>query len=76
MSYEKNIEIYKLIANFNIPLASNPTQKANDNIGDLIFIFDDQVWIRDWNDDREEQFALAVYSPEFVRMNPSIFEKQ
>lgn len=75
MGYEKKIEIYKVIQNFKTPLASNPKQVANCSLGDYLVIMDDEVWIRDWNDNREEQFAKAVYSPEFVRMNQNIFEK-
>jgi hypothetical protein len=76
MGYVKNIEIYKVVVNFNSPLASNPSKIANCSLGDFVLIFDDEVWVKNWNDDQEEQFAKAVYSPEFVKMNPSIFEKQ
>lgn len=75
MSYEKKIEIYEIRENFNTPLASNPKQIANNSIGDYLVIIDDEVWIKDWNDKREEQFAKANYSPDFVRMNENIFDQ-
>ena len=76
MGYEKNIEVYKIKENFNTPLASNPSTPASCGVGDIVIIFDDEVWVRDWNDDRKEQFAKAVYNPDFVRMNTNIFDKQ
>jgi hypothetical protein len=76
MAYEQDIEVYKQKVNFNSPLASNPNKCATCCVGDLIVIIEGVVWVRDWSDDRKEQFAQAVYSPEFVRINPSIFDKQ
>lgn len=76
MSYEKNIEVYKFKANIVTPLASDPHKHAECGLGDLVVIIDRDVWVRDWNSEREEQFALAIYSPEFVRINPLIFDKQ
>jgi hypothetical protein len=75
MSYEKKIEIYKQIVNFNAPLASNPSRIANSSIGSLLILIDDDVWVQDWNDSRVEQHAKAVFSQEFVRLNPTIFER-
>lgn len=54
MSYEKNIEIYKIIGNINTPLESNGSKIADCSIGDYLVIIEDIVWIRDWNDQREE----------------------
>lgn len=76
MPYEKKIEVYKVKENFNSPLASNPSKVASCTIGDFVIIIDDEVWVRDWNAQREEQFAMAIYTPEFVRINPFIFEQQ
>lgn len=73
--YVKKIEIYKLIENIATPLARNPNQIANCSLGDCLFIMDDEVWIRDWNELNTEQFSKAIYSPEFVRLNDKIFEK-
>ena len=44
-------------------------------IGDLVVIFDNQVWVRNWCDNHENEFVRAIYSPEFVRINPNIFDK-
>ena len=75
MCYVKNIEIYKIKDNVVTPLASSPSESANCSIGDYLIIIDKKVWIKDWNDDRKEQFAMANYSEDFVKMNPSLFEQ-
>lgn len=75
MDYVKNIEIYRIKAEFYSPLASNPNKAANCSLGDTVVIIDGIVYIRDWNDEREEQFAQALYSAEFVKLNPNIFDK-
>lgn len=75
MGYEKKIEIYKIIQEFNTPLASNPNQLANSGNGNHVVIIEEEVWIADFNNRREEQFAKAIYSPEFVRKNGVLFEK-
>ena len=76
MGYNRNIEIYKLKENFKSPLASSPEKCADHGMGDPIIIIDDEVWILDWNNLPTEQYAKAIYSPTFVRMNNNIFEKQ
>lgn len=76
MSYEKNIEVYKIKENIVTPLASDPKMHAECGLGDLVLIIDNEVWIRDWVAGRPEQFAKAIYSPEFVRFNPLIFERE
>jgi hypothetical protein len=76
MSFIKDIEIYKLKENLRTPLAESPTEIANNGIGDLIVIFDNVVWVRNWNDAHKNEFVRAVYSAEFVRINEFIFEKQ
>ena len=75
MRYEKHIEIYVIKDNINIPLASNPTLMSNCSIGDYVVIFDNFVWVRDWNDEREEQYSESVFHPEFVRANTTIFDR-
>lgn len=74
-SYLKNIEVYEIVQNFNTPLASDSKKRAMAGYGDHVVIIDNQVYIRDWNDEREEQFAEALYDAEFVRINPGIFKK-
>lgn len=75
MSYDKSIEIYEQIGNFVSPLASNPKKHATCTVGDIIIIIDRDVWVRNWDIDKDEQFSLAYYTPEFVRLNPNIFKK-
>lgn len=75
MSYIKKIEIYKILnSDFVTPLSVAPKEKNAKYINsDFIFLFDDQVWVR--NRDNEDEYALAIYSPEFVRLNTMLFEK-
>ena len=76
MSHTKNIEIYKLIANFNSPLANDPTKCSNSGIGDFLVIIDETVWIKQWTDGYPNEFVRVIYDANFVRINPSIFEIQ
>jgi hypothetical protein len=78
MSYTKKIEVYKILNDeFVTPLACAPeTKKAQYYKGDFLYIIDNQVWVTNNNLLEEDEYSLAIYSPAFVRMNPSIFEKQ
>ncbi|MFA5207507.1 MAG: hypothetical protein WC428_02505 [Candidatus Paceibacterota bacterium] len=76
MAYEKNIEIYKIKGNFNVPLASNPNQIAESGANGFLIIIDDDVFVQDWNAQRTEQFAKANFNATFVKLNPAIFDKQ
>ena len=71
----ENIEVYKLIAEFKTPMA-NSDKIANCGIGDFLIIINDVVWIQDKNFDRKEQYAETMFSSQFVKINPSIFQKQ
>lgn len=75
MSYFRDIETFELIVEFNTPLASSPSNCTNTPVGSLILIMDSDVWVRDIQENKPNQFSKAVYSPEFVRMNPKIFRK-
>jgi hypothetical protein len=75
MPYKKNIEVYEQIANFRTPLAETTNKIADCNIGDFVIIINNEVWVRNWNNDNENEFSLAVYSPAFVRINTEIFKK-
>jgi hypothetical protein len=75
-SYLKDIEVYKLKENLKTPISESPNEIANNGIGDLVVIFDNQVWVRNWNDNHQNEFVRAIYSPEFVRINTNIFDKQ
>ena len=79
MDYTKKIEIYRIInAEFVTPLAIAPEEKrAKYNEGDFVIIINntDFVWVTNRDGVTEDEYALAVFSPAFVRMNPGIFEK-
>lgn len=77
MSYEKKIEIYKILdSNFVTPLAKKPNDdKASYIDGDLIIIFDEQVWVKNRDNQDDDEYSLAVYPPAFVRVNTKLFEK-
>ena len=76
MSYTKVIEIYKILnSDFVTPLAEAPEEKKAKYIdGDLVIIFDNEVWVEDHNNGTDE-YSKAVYSPAFVRLNKMLFEK-
>jgi hypothetical protein len=77
MGYIKKIEIYKIInAEFATPLACDPEiRKAGYNKGDFVFIIENEVWVTNNNLLEDDAYSLAIYSPGFVRMNTSLFEK-
>jgi len=68
------IETYVLISELKTPLYNCPEKTACCNVGDFIFIIDEEVWIRDYTKEYKEQFSQASYSPEFVRLNTTIFK--
>jgi hypothetical protein len=77
MGYTLKIEVYRLINDeFVTPLACDPeTKKASYCVGDFLFIFDNQVWVTNHDLVGNDEYSLAIYSPAFVRMNTSLFEK-
>jgi len=77
MGYRKNIEIYQIKDNIQLPLASNPSKMANLNIGDYVIIEDNKVWITDCVEDKnKELFALSSINPAFIRYNDTLFNKE
>jgi len=70
----RNIEIFKIKSEFQTPLRSS-YEIANCKIGDYILIIDEIVWVQDTNETRQEQYAEAIYTPQFVRVNPKMFQK-
>ena len=69
------IEIYRQKIELKTPVA-NSNRVANCNIGDYIIIIDDVVWVYDYCDEKNEHYSQASYYPEFIRLNPNLFEKQ
>lgn len=75
MNYSINLEQYKILQDFNTPLAIDNNEMANCEIGDSLFIIDEIVYITHKNDEYKDQFFRAIYEPDFVRINPNLFEK-
>jgi hypothetical protein len=77
MGYTLKIEIYRIInEEFVTPLACDPEiKKAGYYNGDFLFIIDNEVWVTNNNLIENDEYSLAVYSPAFVRMNTTLFEK-
>lgn len=71
----QQIEIYKQKIKLVTPV-SGSRRIANCNIGDFIIIVEDKVMVYDYLDDKREHYSPASYTPEFVRLNPNLFEKQ
>jgi helix-turn-helix protein len=70
----KKIEIYKIKENINIPLKENINLMSNHSIGDHIVIIDNEVWIKYWDNNIKEQYALVHCFPEFIRVNEYFFD--
>ena len=77
MSYVKKIEVYEILdENFVTPLAVAPDdEEANYKSADLVIIVDDQVWVKNRDNQDDNVFSLAVYPTAFVRANPTLFHK-
>ena len=75
MSYFKKIEKYEIVSHFNSPLKSNTNKTSTCGFGDELYVIDNEVWLRDL-EKGEDEYTLANYTPEFVRNNPLIFQKQ
>jgi hypothetical protein len=75
MAYERQIEVYRILGDFNSPLASNPEKIANSPRDSVVVILENKVYVNDIVKDRFQEFAEAAYPPTFVRENPRIFLK-
>ncbi len=76
MLTSKKIEIYKILnSNFVTPISGDPTKTVSYIDNDFVFIFDNQVWVRNRNSGVDDDYSLAIYPPEFVRFNKSLFDK-
>jgi hypothetical protein len=76
-NYSTNIEVYMILnALFRTPLKEAPEGlQANYIEGDLVIIMDDNVWVKNRERDGDNNYSLAVYTPAFVRINPTLFKK-
>lgn len=84
MSHICNIQIFRIKnTEFVTPLACSPDKEiCKHKVGDLAIIVEDCVWVKNHNakfvpksGDIKSVYVKAVYSPAFVRINPSIFEE-
>lgn len=75
MSYKKNIKIFKIKENINLPLAESIDRCAKCSIGDFLVCFDgNEVYVKDWNNPSDAQFSLLANKLNFFEINKSIFE--
>ncbi len=73
----KVIEIWKQKENLVSPIV-NDREPATTKAGDFVIIMDNAVWLQHTpteNYSVSPIFAKAVYSVEFVKINPKIFER-
>jgi len=70
------IEIFKVLLDFNSPIDDDTDDVIQNCSGDYLFIIDGDVFIENMSDNEPNRYTKVVYSPEFVRMNKKIFEKQ
>ena len=75
VDHRRNIEIFKLKESINTPLFEDEKKIANCQVGDFVLIVGDEVWIQNAYDGSRGQFSQAIYSAEFVRINPILFVK-
>ena len=78
MAYELKIEIYRIQEDkFASPLAEAPEDLSiHHNKNDVILIIGKDVWVKDYNNEEPDTYRKAIYSPEFIKINPWLFEKQ
>ena len=76
VEHHRNVEIFKLKLNIKTPTFNDESLIANCQVGDFVLIIGDEVWIQDVNDNKFGQYIQAIYTAEFVRINPLLFEKQ
>jgi hypothetical protein len=75
MSYRKEIKVFKLSSNINLPIKSNPNKCANCCIGDLLISYDGvNVYAKDWDDNQEDSFVLLLNDLNFIEINKHFFE--
>ena len=77
MEYTKNIRIFRLINNINLPLAENPNEIVECNIGNLIICYDgNNVFAQDWGiSNLGTNMSLLAINLKFIEINNEIFEE-
>jgi len=76
VDHHRNVEIFKLLQEIKTPTFLDEKKIAKCDINDFVLIIGDEVWIQDKNFGKFGQYIQAIYSAEFVRINPLLFEKQ
>jgi len=76
VEHHRNVEIFKLKQDIKTPTFLDEKLIANCKVGDFVLIIGDEVWIQDTNDNKFGQYIQAIYSAEFVRINPLLFARQ
>jgi len=76
LQHHINIEVFKLAQAIKTPTFDDESIIANCNVGDFVMIVGDQVWIQDTNEGKFGQYVKAIYTAEFVRINPLLFTLQ
>ena len=67
----RKVEVYETLVEFTSPTRGG--KSVEHEIGDIIIIQDREVLVQGMNDG---EFPIAVYSPEFVRINKKIFQRR
>ena len=76
VEHHRNVEIFKLKLDIKTPTFNDESLISNSKVGDFVLIIGDEVWIQDENGGKFGQYIQAVYTAEFVRINPLIFARQ
>ena len=76
MKYRRDIKIFRLKEDINLPLQHNPNKVANCNIGDLLICYDgNNVYCRDRNENDEGNYSLLLNDLRFIEVNKLLFEE-
>ena len=76
VEHHRNVEIFKLKLDIKTPTFHDESLVANCKVGDFVLIIGDEVWIQDENNTKFGQYIQAIYTAEFVRINPLLFARQ
>lgn len=75
MDYRVEIKVFKVKDSINLPMANNPQNIANCDIGDLLVCYDGKsVYAKDWNDTEDKSFVLLLNDLSFIEANKHFFD--
>jgi hypothetical protein len=73
--YRKEIKVFVLKDNINLPIKSEPIKVANCSLGDLLVCYDGKnVYAKDWDDNQKESFVLLLNDLSFIEANKHFFD--